>query len=559
MSGLRVVVDGQTILVDPPRLLRIGRAIESDILLAGDSVSRVHAELRPTRAGWVLVDVASAHGTFADGERITELRLTRQTSVRCGPEGSGSDFTVTPTTGDAVVAVQQPAVPQDRPVPERAPGQTPPYSGFEHTMVVAPAVRPGPAPGVTAARTGPDLLISGQGRERRFAHPAAVTIGRLPDCTVVLTDPVCSRLHGRVDAVPDGWLYTNSSREGTFVEGRRVDRLLIKHRVVLRLGHPVAGPEVVVVPILSAREEESRLARARWARRLAILGAAALVLLVVVGSGFIAAVLLDDTGPARGVRPAPSASTPGLLTGDELDSAKIATVLIGAESTDSDGNTVSWSGSGSIISSDGMILTNAHVAEPQADGLAQQYGPSEEANPDYLEIALIENAEDSAAAPAYRARVVVSDGFLDASVIQIYATIDGGPLPGELDLPTIAIGSSADLRTGEDVTILGFPGISGSAGVSVTRGVISTFLDDDLLGPRSEIDTDARIAPGNSGGAAIDNEAEIVGIPSATFSQQGSSVVSGRIRSIDVVKPLIIEAEAEAEGEAEAQTSGDQG
>lgn len=554
MSALRVEVEGRTIVVDPPRLLRIGRAVESDVILAGDSVSRVHAELRPTTGGWVLVDTASAHGTFVDGQRVTELRLTRSTTVRCGPEGAGSVFTVTPVAteraaGD-VVPVQQPeraAVPPppERPAPQRTPERD---AGFEHTMVVAPAVRPGPAPGVAAARTGPDLLVSAQGREHRFAHPAPVTIGRLPDCTVVLTDPVASRLHGRLDAVAGGWIYTNSSREGTFLDGRRVDRLVVKERVALRLGHPVAGPEVAVTPILSAQEEERRLARARWGRRLTVLGAAAAVVLLLVASGVTAAILLDSGEPARVARSASSGSTPGLLTGDELDSAKVATVLIGAESTDADGNSVSWSGSGSIISPDGMILTNAHVAEPQADGLAQQYGPTDEADPDYLEISLIEDADDSPAAPAYRARVVVSDGFLDVSVIQIYATIDGGPLTGELDLPTIPIGSSADLRTGEDVTVLGFPGISGSAGVSVTRGVISTFLDDDRLGPRSEIDTDARIAPGNSGGAAIDNEAEIVGIPSATFSQQGSSVVSGRLRSIDVVKPLISEAEALTSG-----------
>ena len=545
MSALRVVVDGRTIVVDPPRLLRIGRAVDSDILLAGDSVSRVHAELRPTRAGWVLVDVASAHGTFVDGERVTELRLTRETRVRCGPEGDGSVFTVTP--GDAVVPVQHAAVPADeRPGP--APGQTPPDAGFEHTMVVAPTMRPGPTPGAAAARTGPDLLVAAQGREHRFTHPATITVGRLPDCTVVLTDPVSSRLHGRIDPVPGGWLYTNSSREGTFLDGRRVERLAVKGRVALRLGHPVAGPELAVVPILSAQEEQGRLARARWTRRLGVAGVAAAVLLVLVGSGVTAAVLLDGADRAQVAGSSPSVPTPGLLTGEELDSAKIATVLIGAESTDVDGDPVSWSGSGSIISSGGMILTNAHVAEPQAEGLAQQYGPAAEADPDYLEIALLEDADDSTAAPAYRARVVVSDGFMDVSVIQIYATADGRPLEGELDLPTIPIGSSADLSTGEDVTVLGFPGISGSAGVSVTRGVISTFLDDDRLGPRSEIDTDARIAPGNSGGAAIDNEARIVGIPSATFSQEGSSVVSGRLRSIDVVKPLIAEAEDRTSG-----------
>ncbi|MDP2773516.1 MAG: trypsin-like peptidase domain-containing protein [Nocardioides sp.] len=545
MPSLRVQVDDRTLDIDPPRLLRIGRANESDILLTGDSVSRVHAELRPTRGGWVLVDVASAYGTFVDGERVTELQLTRPTTVRCGPEGQGSSFTVTPFPGEVPVQGATPPAPPEPPSPPPAPAgpQPSPGSGFENTMVVAATQRLGPVPGVSAPRSGPDLLVSAEGREHRFPHPANVTIGRLPDSTIVLRDRAASRLHGRLDAVPGGWSYTNVSGEGTFLDGRRVERHQVTGRVALRLGHPVAGPELVVVPILSAQEEERRIARTRWGRRLKVGVAAAAVLAVVTG-GVTAAVLLsgDDDPPVS--QPTPSAST-DVLTGDELDSAKVATVLIGAESEDIFGNPVSWSGSGSIIGSDGMILTNAHVAEPEADGLEQQYGPSEVTDPDYLQIALIENANDSAAAPAYRARVVVSDGFLDASVIQIYATIDGEELDGPLDLPTLPIGDSDELRTGDDVTVLGFPGISGSAGVSITRGVISTFLDDPRLGDRSEIDTDARIAPGNSGGAAIDNDAEIVGIPSATFSQEGSSVVSGRIRSINAVKPLIAQAQAQ--------------
>lgn len=549
MPSLRVQVDERTLDIDPPRLLRIGRANESDILLTGDSVSRVHAELRPTRSGWVLVDVASAYGTFVDGQRVTELQLTRATTVQCGPAGPGSSFTVTPFPGEVPVqgspaapAAAPPPPPPPPPSPAPSPSAAPsPGPGFESTMVVAPTQRIGPVPGAPSARTGPDLLVSAEGKEHRFAHPANVTIGRLPDCTVVLSDPVASRLHGRIDATPGGWTYANASREGTFLDGRRVERHPVTERVALRLGHPVAGPEVVVVPILSAQEEERRISRARWAKRLKV-GVAAAAVLVVVAGGTTAAVLLSGDEEPPGAQPSPTA-TADVLTGDELDSAKVATVLIGAESVDVDGNPVAWSGSGSIISSDGMILTNAHVAEPEADGLAQQYGPSDELNPDYLEIALIEDADDSAAAPAYRARVVVSDGFIDASVIQIYATIDGEELDGPLDLPTLPIGDSDELRTGDDVTVLGFPGISGSAGVSITRGVISTFLDDPRLGERSEIDTDARIAPGNSGGAAIDNDAEIVGIPSATFSQEGSSVVSGRIRSINAVKPLIAEAQ----------------
>lgn len=80
--------------------------------------------------------------------------------------------------------------------------------------------------------------------------------------------------------------------------------------------------------------------------------------------------------------------------------------------------------------------------------------------------------------------------------------------------------------------------------MTVTTGVISTFLDTERLGKRSEIDTDARIAPGNSGGAAINNDGELIGIPSAISSGgDGSPVVSGRVRPIDYVTDLIDEAE----------------
>lgn len=522
MQRLRVEVDGRTIDVDEARVLRIGRALDSDVLLAGDGVSRVHAELRPEAGGWVLVDVHSAHGTFVDGERMTELRLTGPVVVRCGPADTGSPFTVTPLSADA-------APPENEPEDDD--------EDLDHTVVLA-AQRPGQER--DEQRTGPDLMVVAEGREHRFSHPSAVTIGRLPESSVVLTDRVASRVHGRLDAVPGGWTYTNASREGTFVDGRRVDTHPVRERVSLRLGHPVAGPEVTVVPLLSAQEEERRIARARWSGRLKA-GAAALVALVVVAAGAAVAVLATEDGEPAGDGPTPTAGSEA-LTGAELDRAKVATVLISARSEDEDGRTVTWSGSGTIIGSEGLILTNAHVAEPEAEGLDRQYGPSQDTNPDYLRIALVGDPDDSAAAPAYRARVVVSDGFLDASVIKIYATIDGEALGRPLDLPTLPVGDSDELRTGDDVTVLGFPSISGSSGVSVTRGVISTFLDDAVLGRRSEIDTDARIAPGNSGGAAIDNDAEIVGIPSATFSQAGSTVVSGRVRSINAVKPLIRDA-----------------
>src|SRR5690606_19884035 len=138
--------------------------------------------------------------------------------------------------------------------------------------------------------------------------------------------------------------------------------------------------------------------------------------------------------------------------------------------------------SGSIISSDGLILTNAHVAAPEAEGLAEQYADDEQIlDPAYVLVALTQG-DDRPAAPEYRARVVQADGYLDAAVIEIYADEQGNELDEPLDLPTMPIGDSDELRTGDDVTVLGFPGISQSGAVTITKGVSSTFLPSEQYG-----------------------------------------------------------------------------
>ncbi|WP_141014026.1 trypsin-like peptidase domain-containing protein [Nocardioides sambongensis] len=424
---------------------------------------------------------------------------------------------------------------------------------MDQTQVLAPRTgmqARGPVGAPPAApRTGPDLLLIAEGREYRFRHPAQVTIGRRTDSTVVLTDPACSRQHGQVSAVPGGWVYTNASGEGSFDDGRRVTSMRFDDRVVLRLGHPVAGPELTLVPILSAAEEEKRIARRRLNRRLAIAGAAAAALVLVLGivaAGIAISNRGDDTTAGGGDGSSGSTAS-GELSPQALESAKAATVKISAESYPlaDPSQAFAYGGSGSILRDDGLILTNAHVAAPESPGLAEKYGPdSLIANPDYVLISLTDGATDTSAPAEYRARVVAADGYLDVAVVQIYADVDGNELTGDLDLPTVPVGSSDDLRAGDDVTVLGFPGVAGSGdSITVTTGVISTVLDDPELGPKAELDTDARIAPGNSGGMAVDNSGELIGIPTSLYFDQSSPVTSGRIRSIDAVADLIEEAE----------------
>ena len=133
-----------------------------------------------------------------------------------------------------------------------------------------------------------------------------------------------------------------------------------------------------------------------------------------------------------------------------------------------------YGGSGSIIRSDGLILTNAHVAAPESPGIVEKYGSEAAiANPEYMLISITDGDTDATAPPEYRARVVVADGFADAAVIQIYANADGSELDGEVSLPTVPIGSSAEVRAGDDVTVLGFPAVAGPASRSPSPAVTS--------------------------------------------------------------------------------------
>ncbi len=90
-------------------------------------------------------------------------------------------------------------------------------------------------------------------------------------------------------------------------------------------------------------------------------------------------------------------------------------------------------GSGSIISSDGLILTNAHVADPGAVGKPEN-------TPDALVIGIVKS-EDQPPTYAYRAEIKAIDGYMDLAVLQITSTVRGDRLdPSSLKSPLCAPG-----------------------------------------------------------------------------------------------------------------------
>ncbi len=143
-------------------------------------------------------------------------------------------------------------------------------------------------------------------------------------------------------------------------------------------------------------------------------------------------------------------------------------------------------GSGFIVSSDGYILTNAHVVK----------------GADEVEVKLIDKRK-------FSAKVVGADSRTDIAVIRITAT----------NLPTVKLGDPARLRVGEAVVAIGSPfGFENS----VTAGIVSAkgrSLPSESYVPY--IQTDVPINPGNSGGPLFNLRGEVVGINSQIYSRSG--------------------------------------
>lgn len=245
------------------------------------------------------------------------------------------------------------------------------------------------------------------------------------------------------------------------------------------------------------------------------------------------------------VSPSPQQSgTP--TAGLDLAGLKRATVLITRDPLDPLAG--GW-GSGSIVSTDGLILTNAHVAANEAPGLGvllkSPLGSSlGEPTPKTMYIYTVDG--DEPATPTYRADLVLADGYLDLAVLRITALADGTPVdPSTLHLTPVPLGSVDDLVTGVDnIRVFGFPGNADTFRIHFDQGDFENLADDAIAGPKAWINTNNRIQHGNSGGLAADRFGRLIGIPDQTKPETGGTGIEYLLRSVDLAKPLIAAAEA---------------
>lgn len=229
---------------------------------------------------------------------------------------------------------------------------------------------------------------------------------------------------------------------------------------------------------------------------------------------------------------APSLPEPTAVTADGvLDRNLLATVQI---LVPVDGVRDRWStGSGSVITSQGHVLTNFHVlGDPDTGVLYNQEGA----------VFIAVSPPDLRGAPeiAYRAEIQEIDQAGDLALLRIVAQQDDGPLPAGFDMVSMPLGDSDTVRIGNELTILGYPGLGGES-ITLTRGSVSGFLDAENF-----IKTDAEINPGNSGGAAVNRAGELVGVPTAGAFDEEFPGKLGLVRPINQARPLIDRALREA-------------
>jgi Do/DeqQ family serine protease len=149
-------------------------------------------------------------------------------------------------------------------------------------------------------------------------------------------------------------------------------------------------------------------------------------------------------------------------------------------------------GSGVIITPDGYIITNNHVVDKSQE----------------LSVTLNNNR-------TYKAEIVGTDPKTDIALLKIEA---------DEELPVVTFGDSDSAKIGEWVLAVGNPFNLTS---TVTAGIISAKARDLSGNPnaiQSFIQTDAAVNPGNSGGALVNTNGELIGINTAISSQTGSYV-----------------------------------
>lgn len=215
------------------------------------------------------------------------------------------------------------------------------------------------------------------------------------------------------------------------------------------------------------------------------------------------------SAPAFDFREAAKRVTPSVVSVDRFDKVR---GFFESQASERETGT----GSGVIVSADGIIVTNNHVVE------AQSFGRRQAASAPRVQVRLFDGRK-------VEAKILGTDPRSDLAVLKIEAQ----------NLQPIELGSSSTLEVGEWVMAVGNPlGFDNTVSV----GVVSSKKRNLPVGENGLVEgiqTDAAINPGNSGGALCNAQGQLIGINSAIASSTGQSVGIGFAIPIDRAKKIV--------------------
>lgn len=186
------------------------------------------------------------------------------------------------------------------------------------------------------------------------------------------------------------------------------------------------------------------------------------------------------------------------------------------------------SGSGTVVSTKGAVLTNYHVLTEGPDrrlhdlfAVAKLRAPGRPP-----EMACAGRPEHGLLAPR-----------VDLALIQCELDFDGLALEPE-NWPVVSIGDGASVNPGERVWVLGYPDASGLS-LRESFGQLLGWTGEDGAPGETYIKTDAAITHGNSGGAAIDARGDLLGVPSAyRVRTDEDGRVTGAVGGVGLIRPI---------------------
>ncbi len=527
-TPITVLYNGGETTFGPDVEVRIGRSATNDIVVEDSRVSRdPHLVLRNEGGVWVLED-HSAGGTYAGGQRIERVSLPDRHSFTLGAV-DGPELTV--SVGAAAAQppvqpaaqppaqpaapqppVQQPAAPQP-PVPPQQPAPglgNPAHAGAAMAAPVAGAAAaaqppaahvPQPDPNATVMHSERNLRVSA-GDDERVVYPGQrLVVGRGEDCDLVVDNSLVSRHHVAFEHDGNQWTATDlGSSRGTFIDGSKISgRKPIQGAFNMVLGDDDAGEQLRIITGGVHTKPKSKLP-------LLVGAALALAALAVVVA------LVASRGGDDGT---------DLANSDEQRiAARAATgqILL----LDGDRQAIGISGSGVLIDDQGTMITNAHVAYIGTYDRRIGQEPIAEDAP-FFGIAFA-SVDGGQLDKFYIAEPVAVHPYHDAAVIRIVSNVDGSPAT---DLPApLALGTSSDLKPGDAMDSLGFPGSAVTDRLSLA---VVNFQSFKRVASCSDSQTQIQVSNGvcNPSGAVAEGWLNVAGAGLGSGSSGGPLVRDG--------------------------------